>query len=262
MHFYVISHERSGTHFLINTLNENLPIRAGMGTGDGSGTGWNNIGEWFGPYDNFTGSRNHIDEYNERNWHKGAHRNTIIKTHSDAELFAIRFRKAPVVYIYRDPRDVMVSWFHYLNNRQFYINNPQVEDMRCDCFSTFIRRPVNGFLRYSYSESGNFKNVVERWAAHVSGWLNYPGTCIVKYEDLFYEPQMVVKQVAAGLNLTPNKHVNPIPIDKSVSILPRKGVVGDGTAVCSESDTDFIRKISGQYGLDWSILTGHGPGDQ
>lgn len=255
--FYVVSHERSGTHFLINFLNANLPIRVGLGLGSGSGRGWNNIGEWFGPYDDLDHRFDHIEHYKQRLWYKGCKRNAIIKTHATSELFNEHFRAAPIVYIYRDPRDVMVSWFHYLNNPHFYQQNPRVEDMRGGTFSEFLRRPVNDFLKYSYSVSANFSNVVERWADHVSGWLSKRNVCVIRYEELAQQPKDALQTVAAYLGISAGGDVRPISIARSKSMLPRKGVVGDWVTLCSPSDLAFMRKCVEKYGLDWRLLTQH-----
>ena len=59
--FYIISHERSGTHFLINTIMLNAEIRRRFGIGAGAGWGRHNIGEWFGPYDKPEQRFDHID---------------------------------------------------------------------------------------------------------------------------------------------------------------------------------------------------------
>jgi hypothetical protein len=66
MAFYVISHERSGTHFLINSLNRNLLLRVGWGMGRGAGRGWNNIGEWFGLYHDNARRFDHIQHYKQK----------------------------------------------------------------------------------------------------------------------------------------------------------------------------------------------------
>ena len=247
--FYVISHERSGTHFLINTLNRNMPIRVGWGVGYGAGHGWNNIGEWFGPYENPDARYDHIDRYNEKMWVKGEARNAVIKSHADASLFNSRFRRAPVVYVYRDPRDVMVSWYHYLNDPIFYAYNPQVKDLRCDQFSVFLRRPLSDFLQSCYSNLDGFENVVDRWASHVSGWFKQEGVCMVSFSELKNDAAGVVAKVSDYLGIPANDRRESVTLQKSRSILPRKGVEGDWKNFCSAEDLDFIDHYLARYGL-------------
>lgn len=52
--FYIISHERSGSRFVMNTILRNTYIKQN----------WHNIGEWFGPYDNPANRFAHIDAFN------------------------------------------------------------------------------------------------------------------------------------------------------------------------------------------------------
>jgi len=252
--FYVTSHERSGTHFLINSINANFPIRVGYGLGKGAGHGWNNIGEWFGPYENKADRYLHIEHYNQVLWEKGVRRNAVIKSHADHVLFKKKFRSAPVIYIYRNPVDVMASWFHYLNKDEYYLNNPAVEDMRSEKFSEFLRRPVNEFLRYSFSEAGRFKNVVERWAEHTSGWLSDETACCVRYEDLKNNPDAVLGEISKYLNVPRSGDTSIIDIGNSKSILPRKGNVGDGAKYCGDGDVAFIRECIERYDLKWDTF--------
>ncbi len=252
---YVVSHERSGTHFLINTMNANFPLRVGQGVGKGSGRGWNNVGEWFGPYGADESKYRHIEYYNETLWNVGKKRNAIIKSHTDYELFRKSFRKVPAVYIYRNPLDVMASWFHYLNNSEFYRHNPSVEDMRCTNFSEFIRRPLSPFLQYSFSEGNKSSNVVDRWATHVKGWIDSGDACCVQYEELKGDPSKIAQRISDYLGMDAKSDITTISIGKSKSVLPRKGVVGDGLKLCSGDDLEFIKATVKSSGVDWDMVT-------
>ena len=238
MLFYIISHERSGTHFTINSILRNCVVRRGM----------HNIGEWFGPYDNPADQRLHIDAFNAQ-WAEKATGASIIKSHCDRDLFEAYYTKAKVVYVLRDPRDVMTSWFHYLNNPKYYSKNPQVEDHSCASFADFIRRPASPFLRHCYSLKGDFSNVVERWAEHVKGWIEAPDTIVVRYEDLRIDSGKVLAPAADFLGLSLRRKINRVALEDAPSVLPRKGEIGDWRSLFRPEDERFLVEAIEKSGL-------------
>ncbi|GIV76546.1 MAG: hypothetical protein KatS3mg050_0940 [Litorilinea sp.] len=251
--FYVISHERSGTHFMINTILRNAYLRSG----------WHNIGEWFGPYDNPANPFAHIDAFNSK-WDLAHKQAAIIKSHCDRELFEARYRKAKVIYVLRDPRDTLTSWFYYLNRDEFYHYNPQVPDHRCKSFAEFLRRPVSPFLRYSYSLHGDFSNVAERWASHVNGWLKAaasdPNVLVVRYEELHRDYKHTLKKIASFLGLRLRLRTRPVGLNDVPAILPRKGIIGDWRNVFSEADEAFLREAVEKAGVEWHKVIDSGNG--
>lgn len=168
----VFSHERSGTHFLMNTLAANF--------GYVSAPWWN--------LDYETGLNFHapalIFHYLDRAW--GRPVLNIVKSHHAlpfiepvlpqlAEEFAI-------FYIYRDPRDVMRSYWQWLQQLQWD------EGPKAVSLSDFIRAaPRGGMLRYQKEQQ---PNMLHRWAAHVDPWRTLAeGTdqkmvLALRYEDL------------------------------------------------------------------------------
>jgi hypothetical protein len=239
--FYVISHERSGTHFLMNTILVNCYIKQGHHT----------IGEWFGPYDEPERRFEHIDAFNEK-WEQAAKEASIIKSHCDRDLFEARYRKAKIVYILRDPRDTMVSWFHYLNSDAFHQYNPQVSDHHSDSVSRFLRKPVSPFLKYGFSLHGRFSNVVERWASHIKGWIDAPDTLVVHYETLYRDYEAVLNKATDFLRLPKRLWTHPVGLHDEPSILPRKGTVGDWRNVLSKDDEALIRQVVEEMNIEWS----------
>jgi hypothetical protein len=242
--FYVISHERSGTHFVINTILKNAFIKQRI----------HHIGEWFGPYDKFDDRFVHIHNSNYK-WKELHRKASIIKSHCDRDLFEAVYKKEKVIYVLRDPRDTLTSWFHYLNRDEYYRNNPAVSDHRCKSFSEFLTRPISPFLRYSYSLHGNFSNVAERWASHVSGWLAMSDTLVVRYEDLHQNYKPVLGHICEFLGLHPRRRTRSIGLHDAPSILPRRGVVGDWQNMFSGSDEAFVRQAVERAGINWSQVT-------
>lgn len=251
--FYIVSHERSGTHFLINTIQLNARIRRGYGVGVNAGWGRHNMGEWFGPYDQPEHRFDHIEYVNAR-WTRLPIRAAIIKTHCDRALFDRKYIPAPVIYICRDPRDTLLSWYNFLNQDRLYRIHPYLEDHRCDSFSDFIRRPATDFLQWSYSLEPDFANVAERWAAHVSGWLGKQDSNVhvVRFRDLKTNPEGVLHDVAAATGISVKDTFRSASLYGSESMLPQKGLRGAWRTDVSEEDEQFIRAAVEKYGLVWN----------
>ena len=89
-----------------------------------------------------------------------------------------------VVYVLRDPRDVMVSYWHY----QRFLRPGHVESL-----AEFLQRPA-------YFPCA--------WDAHVRGWLlprRHPNLLVLRYEDMHADTAGVLRQVLdfAGLSVEP-----------------------------------------------------------
>ena len=252
--FYVISHERSGTHFLMNTILRNTYIRQGKGYHAFAKSlnrhlkGYHCIAEWFGPYDNPSKRFDHIDAFNSH-WQNAHEHASIIKSHCERPLFEARYQNAKVLYILRDPRDTMVSWFHYLN--KIHRLNPLIDDHSCTSFSSFLRNPASPFLRYGYSLKGNFSNVAERWASHVSGWTVAPNTMVIRYENLKCDYREVLKKISKFLGIRLKFRTSEVSLHSAPAMLPRKGIVGDWKTLFTSADEDFLRDTVERMGINW-----------
>ncbi len=244
--FYVITHERSGTHLLINLLLKNCHFKQGHFFR----LGYNNIGEWFGPYDSKENKFEHIDSYN-KNWKINEKHTTIIKSHCDYNLFKNRFIKKKVIYVLRDPRDCLLSFYNYLNNDKYYYYNPNVEDFKTSSFSEFLHKPLSDHLKYNFSYDSKFTNVVERWASHVSGWINSDYALIINYKNLINNFENSIITIAKYLNLRLRSEIEKVDINKYRSHLPHKGVIGNAKNIISVKDEQFIRTIVENYGIRW-----------
>ena len=105
----------------------------------------------------------------------------ILKSH---EYFDQRYKRS--VYVVRDPRDVLVSYFHY-HRKMGRI--PQDFALR-DYTGQFLAGGLDGF---------------GTWREHVGGWLgarrNRPGFLLVRYEDLSADPAGELRRIAGLLDL-------------------------------------------------------------
>lgn len=243
--FYVISHERSGTHRTINNIVKNAVVGQELTLG--------NVGEWWGPYTDQVDRAHRIYAMNVT--HSGRH--CMVKSHCDRPLWDQYCRPANVVYVMRDPRDTMVSWWHYLNHGEYYAANPRCSNERCETIGEFIRRPCSDFMRLCYSLDGRHANVVERWAHHVRGWTGHSQQLVhvVKFSEWDRSFRGTINRLMCFLGLERVRQPAPVGLWEMPSILPREGKVGDWRKWLTDEDEQFIHETVVKAGLRWSQVT-------
>jgi hypothetical protein len=178
----------------------------------------------------------------------------IIKEHFPYNK-AARIYVQNVIYLVRDGRDAMVSYWHFCNQRD----------------GTDI--PFLDFIRLSRAKQGHFG----RWHDHVVGWLNAPikNKLIVRYEDLKTDTLVQLKRVLDFLEIDVEKSIMQEAIEKAsfesmkrlektkgfnleqlknVNFV-RKGKVGSWQDVFGENEVEeFIRSHGHgvkELGYDW-----------
>jgi len=107
-------------------------------------------------------------------------------------------------------------------------------------------------LKYGYSLNGDFSNVTERWASHISGWLKSPDTLVVRYEQIKEDCGKVLEMLSAFLGLKLKKSLKEVRLHQAPSILPRKGIIGDWQNIFTEADEIFLRQAVEQAGVAWN----------
>jgi Sulfotransferase domain len=195
----VVSHERSGTHFLMNSL--------------------------AACYAYVSQPRVDFDMPTENLLHHFSRQElrdklvdvaarpiaNIVKSHHVADFFAGELgpltERYVIFYIYRNPVDVMLSFWRYMFRFHPWENpGPQVADPL-----TFSRAtPFGRMLRYQTEPSAN---VLERWAKHVQGWRvtaeTFPGIRLVRYEDLDTRYEATILSFATLLGRQPLAIIRP-----------------------------------------------------
>jgi hypothetical protein len=143
---------------------------------------------------------------------KALPRPRILKSH---EPFDARFKK--VIYLVRDPRDVVVSEYHF-NIKKRYIET-----------SLSLEQFVKPFLAGETSSYGS-------WWEHAASWIGArqgnPAFLLVRYEDLLAEPVPETAKIAAFL-----------------------GINADGArlqAAVDRSSADRMRKLEQQQSDNWT----------
>jgi len=183
----VCSHERSGTHFLINTF-ENFGFD----------------GRNFTDFDGYDAipyaPENVIYYFNEQ---REKNDNSIIKSHYDGYFFmpcieAIHDMGFRIIYVHREGDGVMRSFMRWVNF------TPWCAGPKCDDVEVFKNsQPYGACLRYQFVQYATMWN---RWQGHVNSWLNIPGKArelitYIRYEDMLDNYEGVVKHLSERLEL-------------------------------------------------------------
>lgn len=220
----VISHERSGTHFLINSLSLNWPGLAPCV--------WHDVPHTSHPkvIDDF------IRTYNEPG--------TILKSHHTPPAFELcldyLFKNFYVFYMIRDGRDVMTSCYHHFCNWKIK------QDKTFSEFLTWERNPHDFNINLCY-DAYPVPNIAHRWNTHVLSWLNFMhGFSIISYEHLHKNFEGTMDTLSVLLHEQPchNPPIRP-DLKKHKAVQPRKGKVGDWQNHFDEIDLLYFNKVAG-----------------
>ena len=159
----------------------------------------------------------------------------IIRTHSS---FDPRFKR--VIYIVRDPRDIVVSQFHYHRKRKRIGDNCPIE--------TFVAR----FLAGETTEDGSWKHNVASWIASRFG---DPRFLLLRYEDMIEDTHRELGKIAQFLDFAASPEQIAIAVERSSAGQMRKleRSSGDQCALIkgTRQDLPFVRSAkSGNWKAD------------
>ena len=107
-------------------------------------------------------------------WNHGSTMPRVIKTH---KRYVPLFGKTRSLGIIRDPRDVMVSYYHYCRDRKRVFSGT---------FGEFIRTADRG---------------IPAWFKHYNSWRDR-WTMVVKYETMKREPRAMFEDILGFLNVS------------------------------------------------------------
>jgi hypothetical protein len=186
----VVSHERSGTHFLMNTLAMNY----GYVSNDWIDLDLNMPINFWHP-DNMMDILKTVQDEPIAN---------IFKSHHQVDFFLPvmekLFKHFDILYIYRNERDVLESFYRHLNDLEWHAG-PKVEN----AVELAHAEPCGGMLRYQWRQH---KTCLERLRTHVFGWLQgVPAkhknhVFYVRYEDLDEHFDETVRKIGNFLGRT------------------------------------------------------------
>jgi hypothetical protein len=217
----VVGHERSGNHFLMNTLANAYGYVAEP---------WFNIDVYPHPI-NYHLPQALLGLLTEAGNRRIAN---VGKTHHAAEFFtpilkALQQRYV-IFYVHRDPADVMLSFWRYID-RWNWREGPR----RDNPVDFALAEPEGQMLRYQMHQR---RNLLHRWAAHAEGWVaaaeNQPRMIVVPYRDLKDRYAETVQKFARVLGEKP----------RSLSPPSRsKNVIAGTERVATERDKMVLRQI-------------------
>ena len=229
----VISHERSGTHFLINTLASLLDLSTNQQD--------LHLTESEDNYESGT----YKEEVQLHLKSIAKHPGPIIKSHHHHVFFEdFDFNEHNIVpfYIYRDPRDVMVSCYHYFNSHPHLLTSRTFPSSTSPLDLAFNVQPTEYAFDKAYSYYKN-SSMLERWCRHVKPYLEDERFHKIKYEDLNLNFEETCEKISTLLHNTSQSSQRPSLQHTSVS--PRKGIVGDWknhfSQLMSEVILDYIK---------------------
>jgi tetratricopeptide (TPR) repeat protein len=210
----VVSHERSGTHFLMNALSYAYGYTAQP---------WIDLDAHSLPIDYSNPAV--ITATLENQASDKLYR--IVKSHHAAEFFTGELERITEAYrvfvIYRDPVATMISLWRHLNGLA-WDEGPKASDPLA-----LARAAPSGKLTRYQAEA--FPTMLSRWAAHVEGWLaaasENPRIVPVRYEDLDQHYEQTVAAVSSIVGrepltpfLRPPRDVNVIAMGQTADAAP------------------------------------------
>lgn len=221
----VVSHERAGTHFLVNSIALNFGYDAkqiDLALSEGFDPRQSDqAGRWLTRYE-------------------GRFVPNVFKSHHEPALLmpilTPYMNEYHVFYVYRDGRDVMTSFWRYLNRLQAGWG-PQVPTP-----GDFMRAvPNGGILQY---QAAACECMLARWVRHVSGWLDADvGVHFVSYESLHRRFESTLTDIGRALLRSPSGLQRP-GLDAPAS-LPWRGEVGIWRSCWTPEDESFFEDHAG-----------------
>lgn len=176
----------------------------------------------------------------------------FVKTHQPYRMLLFA-RVERALYLVRDPRDVMVSYFHYLRHR--------TEEPFKGTLSELVRDKSYG---------------IDRWSDHVLSWQT-EYDALLRYEALATDPVGAVAQALHSIHVTPDRarlaeaverasanKVRRAQSERGISgerrfgpkfVFARSGEVGQWRGSMEEADARYIEERMRDNGLsidDWS----------
>jgi Sulfotransferase domain len=217
----VISHERSGTHFLINTIAQcfnYLPQQIDLDNSQ-------NI-NWGNPET----AKHWMQQFQGRfvaNIFKSHHACPIL-----SPLLPGLLEEFQIFYIQRDGRDVMTSFWIYLNRLA------PGWGPRTRTIGEFMRATATGGIT-QYQTTQHEMTMLQRWVAHVEGWnQSYLPIHHVTYEELHTRHGEVLERIAGILEQPVVS--NSRPTLDAPSSLPWKGTIGAWKEFFTAADSAYF----------------------
>jgi len=234
----VITHERSGTHLVINSINyekkgEFLTVGYTPNNIDFNLKGYKHI-----TYKDIMCNACFLDSVN-----KSHHQVEFMKDYLD-----FLFSKYRVIYVKRDIKDVLNSYYKFI---------PKPEQKDFPVFEEWVFSKPDDIGRkflQPYAPDPHIiiepENYIHRWFLHTSGWLKHKDKMlVVNYEDMLTDYQHQKQRIESWIE---KKIADKIPDvhDKSLpNFGPVKGKIGGHKEVMSEKLAAKIEDLLSLYNI-------------
>ncbi len=205
----VVSHERSGTHFLISSLSKGfgyMPVEQRIDL------------DMYNLPINFYAPEEIANFYAQLQAHNVS---SVMKSHHAIDFFEPVIedilKSSAIFYIYRHPRDVMHSFWRLLKALKWR------EGPQCATPAEMMREQPQGLsMRYQMYQADS---MLHRWMDHVNGWLDvaeqhgdkHKGIHFVRYEDL--RDDYAGTLLNLGKNVIGDAPVNTEPPDNTSGVI-------------------------------------------
>lgn len=228
----VVTHERAGTHLVINLIN------------------YKNNGDFIPigklPYTE--------KEYTLENYLKYATRSMlyqpynpdiVFKSHHQVQFFEKNIDKLfeyyNVIYVQRDIKDVLISYYKFLKEGLSIF--PEFKDW-------IFMKPCDVGYKYfeKYPDPHIFiepSDYIDRYTIHLDGWMKYKDKLlVVHYEDILNDFETIKEKIENFIgreiaDSIPDLHDPNLP-----NFVPNKGIIGSYKEVM---DDDLINRINEEY---------------
>ena len=221
----VVSHERSGTHFLMNAL----------------ASCYGYVSAPWVDFDRPTFNINYfyLPEVREVLLALADRpMANVVKSHHSVEFFAGELQRITeryvVLVICRDPVPVMDSFWRFIHQWP-WAEGPKTLD--APGFAS--AEPCGRLVRYQMRQH---RDMLQRWAAHAEGWLaaaeELPRVVIVRYEDLDTNYEATMRGLAKHLGQPPAAIVRPA---RDYNVIP--GGPRDPTGSGCPTDLNALRRL-------------------
>lgn len=234
----VITHERSGTHLLINCINHDKK-------GQFTTIGFTSKALEFNLKDYKHITYKHIisNAYFVESVNKSHHQVEFMEDYLD-----FLFTKYKVIYVKRDIKDVLNSYYKFLQPTEIK-NFPSFEEW------VFSKPGTIGFNFFKpYVPDPHIiiepENYIHRWFLHTNGWLKYKDKMlVVDYEDMLTNYSFLKQKIENWIEKKIAANIPDVQ-DKSLpNFGPVKGKIGGYKEIMSEKLIVEIEKALTSYKL-------------
>lgn len=231
----VVTHERSGTHLLINLIN------------------FDNKGEFYtiGFMPKIRDKVFTLEEYKHQVYKDivvySYKENIVCKSHHQVEFMEpfldFVFEKYRVIYLKRDVKDVLVSYYKFLpgsdddfpNFKDWIFMKPS--DVG-DKYLVSKNTHMNGPDPHIFIEPNNY---IHRWKMHIDGWMKYKDKLLVlNYEDILQNFEETKKKIEEFIGKKIADKIPDIKDKELPNFNPGKGIIGSHKECMNR---DLIKKI-------------------